>query len=66
MPKLTIQQINALYLKWSLLPVKIRVPFNDFKETAYPMIGGDGAVVVHWAGSPRSAFKPTGILVLLT
>tara|TARA_R100000995_G_scaffold78443_1_gene49030 strand:+ start:433 stop:624 length:192 start_codon:yes stop_codon:yes gene_type:complete len=50
MPKLTIQQINALYLKWSLLPVKTRVPFNDFKKTAYPMIGGDGAVVVHWAG----------------
>ena len=50
MPKLTIQQINALYLTWSLLPVKIRVPFNDFKEPAYPMIGGDGAVVVHWAG----------------
>jgi len=50
MPKLTIQQINALYLKWSLLPIQTRVPFNDFKETAYPMIGGDGAVVVHWAG----------------
>ena len=50
MPKLTIQQINALYLKWSLLPIETRVPFNDFKETAHPMIGGDGAVVVYWAG----------------
>tara|TARA_R100000315_G_C5174498_1_gene100885 strand:- start:101 stop:292 length:192 start_codon:yes stop_codon:yes gene_type:complete len=50
MPKLTIQQINALYMKWSLLPIETRVPFNDFKETAFPMIGGDGAVVVHWAG----------------
>ena len=50
MPKLTIQQINALYLKWSLLPIQTRVPFNDFKKSAYPMIGGEGAVVVHWAG----------------
>ena len=50
MPKLTIQQINALYLKWSLLPIKTRVPFNDFKKSAYPMIGGAGAVIVHWAG----------------
>ena len=50
MPKLTIQQINALYLKWSLLPIKTRVPFNDFKKSAYPMIGGEGAVVDHLAG----------------
>ena len=47
---LTAKQSQSLFRKWSQLPRKTRVSFPDFEKTALPMVGGDGAVVVLWAG----------------
>ena len=47
---LTAKQSQSLFRKWSQLPRETRVSFPEFEKTAYPMIGGDGAVVVLWAG----------------
>ena len=47
---LTAKQSKSLFRKWSQLPRKTRVSFPDFEKTALPMVGGNGAVVVLWAG----------------
>lgn len=47
---LTAKQSQSLFRKWSQLPRETRVSFPEFQKTALPMIGGDGAVVVLWAG----------------
>jgi len=47
---LTAKQSQSLFRKWSQLPSQTRNSFPDFKKTAWPMVGGDGAVVVLWAG----------------
>ena len=47
---LTAKQSQSLFRKWSQLPQETRNSFPDFEKTAWPMVGGDGAVVVLWAG----------------
>ena len=47
---LTAKQSQSLFCKWSQLPRETRNSFPDFEKTALPMVGGDGAVVVLWAG----------------
>ena len=47
---LTAKQSQSLFRKWSQLPRINRSSFPDFEKTAYPIIGGNGAVAVYWAG----------------
>ena len=56
---LTAKQSQSLFRKWGQLPRETRVSFPDFEKTAYPMIGGNGAVIVLWAGR-RIAIETDG------
>ena len=56
---LTAKQSQSLFRKWSQLPRETRSSFPDFEKTAYPMIGGNGAVIVLLAGR-RIAIETDG------
>lgn len=47
---MTNEQNEMINLKWQQMPADNRPTFEEFKSSAAPTIGMNGAVVLNWCG----------------